>query len=216
MKTPFTVDQFLGVFRKYNLGVFPMQISLYLLAVVVIYLTVKPSTRSDKIISGILAFFWLWMGIVYHLHYFTEINNAAYLFGAFFVMQGFLFLIFGIFQYKLSFCFKVNRYGITGISLVIFALFVYPIMGYFLGHIYPDSPTFGLPCPTTIFTFGLLLLTVKRFPPGLLIIPCLWSVIGFMAAFQFGIVEDTSLLLFGLTTVFLLLIRNRIEKRYQL
>ena len=213
IKMPFTIDQFLEVFRAYNLGIFPMQVILYLLAIVAVYLAVKPNPTSDKAISIILAFFWLWMGIIYHLLYFTEINKAAYLFGIVFIIQGILLIIFGIIKSKLSFRFQADIYGITGISLIVFALFIYPILGYFLGHIYPASPTFGLPCPTTIFTVGLLLLTTKRFPPGLLIIPFLWSVVGFMAAFQFGIVEDTSLLISGLTAVFLLLSRNKLDVR---
>ena len=38
---------------------------------------------------------------------------------------------------------------------------------------------FGVtPCPVTIFTFGLFLLTVRRFSYWLLIIPFVWSLIG--------------------------------------
>ncbi|WP_373551173.1 DUF6064 family protein [Haliscomenobacter sp.] len=88
-------------------------------------------------------------------------------------------------------------------------LIVYPILGYFLGHVYPSSPTFGLPCPTTVFTFGLLLLNGKKCPLAILIIPFTWSIIGFMAAFQFGIVEDTGLLVAGLSAASLLIYRNR-------
>ncbi len=164
MKIPFSTDQFIEVFREYNLGVFPMQIVFYLLGIAVIYLAVKPNTISDKFICGVLTFFWLWMGIVYHILYFAEINKAAYLFSIAFIVQGILFMIFGVFNSKISFKFQSDRYGITGISLIVFALFIYPIIGYFLGHVYPSSPTFGLPCPTTIFTFGLLLLTVRRLP----------------------------------------------------
>ncbi|WP_414541485.1 DUF6064 family protein [Nostoc sp. CCY0012] len=29
---------------------------------------------------------------------------------------------------------------------------MYPLIGYALGRIFPTSPTFGVPCPTTIFT----------------------------------------------------------------
>ncbi len=213
MKIPFSTDQFLEVFREYNLGVFPMQIVFYLLGIAVVYLAVKPTTMSNKVISSILAFFWLWMGIVYHILYFAEINKAAYLFGIVFFIQAVLFLIFGVFNSKISFKFQSDRYGITGISLIVFSLFIYPIIGYLLGHIYPNSPTFGLPCPTTIFTFGLLLLTVKRLPPSLLIIPFIWSIVGFMAALQFGMVEDTGLLVASVTSVSLLLIRNKLPSR---
>ena len=110
------------------------------------------------------------MGIVYHLIFFTEINKAAYLFGAVFILQGILFLIFGVFQNQLSFKFHYGIYGWLGIMLISFALVVYPVLGYIVGHTYPSSPTFGLPCPTTIFTLGLLLLTYKNCPYANLII----------------------------------------------
>ncbi len=207
MKTPFTLEQFLEVFKNYNQAVFPMHIGLYLIGGVAIYLALNPNPKSDKIISLILAFFWLWMGIVYHLIFFTAINKAAYLFGAFFIIQSILFLIFGVFQNKLSFHLRSDRYGITGITLIVFAVIVYPILGYFFGHLYPVTPTFGLPCPTTIFTFGFLLLNVKNCPLTILIIPFIWSVIGFMAAFQFGIFEDTGLIAASLITITLLLYR---------
>lgn len=213
MKTPFTLEQFLEVFKNYNQAVFPMHFVLYLMSGVAIYLVLKPNPKSDKIISSILAFFWLWMGIVYHFIFFTAINQAAYLFGAFFIIQGILFLIFGVFQNRLSFHFRSDKYGITGMSLILFALIIYPLLGYFFGHYYPSNPTFGLPCPTTIFTFGFLLLNVKNCPLEILIIPFIWSVIGFMAAFQFGILEDTGLIVAGLFTVYLLLYRNRKLKK---
>ena len=160
-------------------------------------------------ISGLLAFFWLWMGVVYHLIYFTTINKAAYLFGAVFIFQAMLFLAFGVFQSKLSFAFRSDGYGITGIILIVFALIIYPVLGYSFGHGYPYSPTFGLPCPTTIFTFGLLLLCEKRCPLGILVIPFVWSIIGFTAAFNFGIVEDTGLLVSGVIVRNKKLVKNQ-------
>lgn len=210
MKIPFTIEQFLSVFKTYNQAVFPMQVVFYLISTIVIYLIIKPNQKSDKVISIILAFFWLWMGIVYHLIFFTAINKAAYLFGALFILQSILFIYLGVFQNKLSFKLRSDIYGITGIILILFALIIYPILGYFLGHVYPFSPTFGLPCPTTIFTFGLLLSNIKKCPLSILIIPFIWSIIGFQAAFQFGILEDTGLLVSSLVTISLLLFRNRI------
>ena len=212
MKTPFTVEQFFDVFNNYNEAVFPMQAVFYLLGLFIIYLTIKPNSGSEKIVSGVLALLWLWMGIVYHLVFFTAINNAAYLFGAMFVLQGILFLVTGVFQSKLSFKFRFDIYGITGIALIIFALVFYPMLGNYLGHVYPSSPTFGLPCPTTIFTFGILLMSDRKCPAVIMVIPFLWSVIGFFAAFSFGVIEDTGLLIAGLLTLTLLLVKN---KKYQ-
>ena len=141
MKTPFTLEQFLEVFKNYNQAVFPMQVVFYMISAIAIYLAIKPNSSSDKIISGILTFFWLWMGIVYHIIFFTTINKAAYLFGALFIIQGILFFIFGVFKNKLSFHFISDKFGITGITLIVFAQIVYPVLGYFFGHVYPSSPT---------------------------------------------------------------------------
>lgn len=208
MKPPFNLEQFLEVFKNYNLAVFPMQLIFYFISAIVIYLALRPNPISSKIISATIAFLWLWMGIVYNIIFFTSINKAAYLFGALFIVQGFLFLIFGVFQNKLSFQFQKKTYGIIGLSVIVFALIIYPLLGYSLGHIYPVSPTFGLPCPTTIFTFGFLLLNIKKCPVTILIIPFIWSLIGFMAAIQFGILEDTGLLIASLVATPLLIYRN--------
>lgn len=209
MKTPFTVDQFFNVFKTYNETVFPSQFLFYFLAGIAIYLIFRYKPSGGKIISGILSFFWLWMGIVYHLIFFTSINKAAYAFGALYIVQGFLFLIVGVFQNRLSFRFHPGMHGITGFILVVYSLILYPVFGYLQGHVYPASPTFGLPCPTTIFTFGMLLMLDNRCPVIIMIIPFLWSLVGFTAAFQFGVVEDTGLLIAGLVAVTMVLLRNR-------
>jgi len=191
-----------------------MQIVFYLLSLFAIYLVLKPNHWSDKMISGILSFFWVWMGVVYHLIFFSRINEAALLFGALFILQGLLFLMFGVFKNKITFEYSRDSYGIIGMMIILYALIIYPIIGYFMGHIYPSSPTMGLPCPTTIFTFGLLLFLVKKCPPSILIIPFLWSIIGFTAAFKFGVVEDTGLIISGLISTALILYRNaRLQRK---
>jgi hypothetical protein len=83
---------------------------------------------------------------------------------------------------------------------------VYPVIGTLLGHAYPQSPVFGVaPCPTTIFTFGLLLWTTAKVPKYVLVIPLLWSLLGVTAAFTLGIREDTGLLVAGVVGTILLI-----------
>lgn len=213
MKPPFTVDHFLNVFREYNEAVFPVQIIFFVLGMLAVFLAVKPMRYSASIISSTLAFFWIWMGVVYHLIFFTAINPAANLFGAVFILQGILFVYLGVFRDRFSFKFRVDRYGIAGVVLIVFAMVVYPVLGSIAGHTYPASPTFGLPCPTTIFTLGFLLMNRKGVSVPVLIIPVAWSVIGFTAALSFGMVEDVGLLVAGILTVTLVWIRNRQAER---
>ncbi len=209
MKLPFTLEEFLQVFATYNQTVWPMQIGLNLLALVAIFSAVKKYRHADAVISAILALLWLWTGIAYHFWHFTAINNAAYLFGLLCVIQGGLFFITGVMKPKLSFTYQTSLSGIVGTLFLLYGLLIYPLLGYLLGHRYPQSPTFGLPCPTTIFTFGLLLWTKSPFPRYIMIIPAIWSVIGFGAAISLTIREDIGLLVAGVLGSMLLVLRER-------
>ena len=209
MKIPFTSEQFLENFRNYNHSVFPVQILFYVMALAIILLAVKRKSYTDKLISAFLMGFWLWMGVVYHYVFFSAINKAAYVFGSLFILQAILFFYFGILKSRLSFRFSSTINGITGSMLMLFALVVYPVAGFIQGHAYPSSPTFGLPCPTTIFTFGILLWSSVKIPIALLIIPLVWSFIGFSASFTLGIFEDAGLPVASIAATSLLMIHNR-------
>jgi hypothetical protein len=203
---PFTVEQFLDVFRQYNLAVWPMQIVLFIIALTAAVLIIRKKHFSGKAVPIILAFLWLWTGIVYHLLFFTSINGAAYAFGALFILQAILFLSAGL-KHTLEFEFKPDAYGITGVTLIAFSLFIYPVLNYAFGHAFPASPTFGLPCPIVIFTFGALLMS-KKIRWYLLIIPLIWSIIGVSAAMSLGIWEDTGLVIAGVVGTAMLLSRE--------
>jgi hypothetical protein len=209
MNLPFSLTDFLNVFKDYNQSVFPLQIVFYFVAFLCIYLLFTGNKNATRIISIVLAFFWLWMGIVYHILFFSEINSAAFIFGGFFILEGIIFAGCGLIRKKLSFEYMKSTANIAGIFLITYALIIYPVLGHNLGHTYPYSPTFGLPCPTTIFTFGILLFTNKKMPWHLLIIPLLWSFIGFIAALNLTIYEDTGLFVAGVMGFVLLIAGNK-------
>ncbi len=209
MNLPFTVDEFLSVFARYNVTIWPFQVILNLLGFSAIVLAVKQFPFSNKCIAAILAFLWLWVGIAYHVLFFSSINPAAYGFGALYILQGIVFLYGGVVKGKLSFHFRPNSYGLTGLILLVYGMVVYPMIGYFLGHSYPNAPTFGLPCPTTIFTFGILLLTNSRISWGILIIPVAWSLIGSSAALALGMFEDIGLFVAGVGGAVAIVLREK-------
>lgn len=51
-----------------------------------------------------------------------------------------------------------------------------------------------MPCPTTIFTFGILLMARAPVPGVVLVAPMLWAAIGAVAAFSLGVTQDLALL----------------------
>ena len=113
MKLPFTTEQFLEIFRKYNTTFYPLQAMFLLLAVYIIFLLVRNKSNSGKTITTILAALWLWMGTAYHIAFFSIINKAAYIFGFLFILQGILLFIYGLVKAP-SFVF--NRNGNSFIS----------------------------------------------------------------------------------------------------
>jgi Family of unknown function (DUF6064) len=211
-KIPFTTEQFLRVFEKYNQAIYPFQFALILVAIISVFLAASRKPFANKLISYLLGFLWLWTGIVYHFIFFTAISPPAYLFGTLFIIQGLLFLYEGVVSNRLSFRASQNFHGIFGTIFIAYALVIYPLIGYALGRTFTASPTFGVPCPTAIFTFGLLIWTDKRFPLSLLIIPVLWSLVGTSAALSFEIKEDFGLLVAGTIGTTIIIRHNLIQK----
>ena len=195
MTIPFTIEQFMEVFKQYNLAIWPAQVPAYGLGFLAVWLAFRKSAQSNRIISGILSLLWVWNGAAYHLGFFSRINPAAFLFGGLFILQGFLFFYSGVIKSSLSFEFRKDLPSFVGGLIILYGLVIYNLIGPLFGHSYPYSPLFGVaPCPTTIFTFGLFLWADKKFPRYLFLIPVAWAVIGTFAAASFGIREDLGLI----------------------
>lgn len=113
---PFTVDQFLNVFARYNNAVWPTQLFLYAVAICAIGLALQQKKDFSKSVSFILSLLWIWMGLVYHFWFFSTINRAALIFAAVFVLQGILFFIAGVFKRQLEFHVRTDTYGIIAIA----------------------------------------------------------------------------------------------------
>lgn len=202
---PFTHAQFVEVFVQYNANVWPAQVAAYLLGLAVVAALIRPRAGAGKWIAAALAVMWLWIGIAYHAIHFSEINNAAFLFAALFVVQALLFLQAGL-AGQLQFAGARKWPSWLGGGLILYALLLYPLLGMWTGQRYPEMPMFGItPCPATIFTFGVLLFTTSAVPRRLLVIPVLWSLIGGSAAFLLQVPQDWLLLVSGLSVVPLLL-----------
>jgi hypothetical protein len=209
MNIPFTIDQFLGVFAEYNTAVWPAQLVLNALGLAAVYSALRATPGAGRLATGMLSLLWIWCGVVYDLLYFSSINNAAYVFAALFVLQGIILFVKGTIKGEITFRFQSDIYGIAGGVLVSYGLIIYPLLGRYLGHVYPSAPTFGLPCPTTIVTCGVMLWTVGRVSKTVLVIPFLWSLIGSNAALSFGIYEDFGLFTAGIVMLGLIYYRDK-------
>jgi hypothetical protein len=189
---PFTAEQFFGVFADYNRAFIVAAVGLWLASVgILVHVSRDPSGRSPRL-SLFLGVLWLWNAVVYHAWFFTRINPAAWLFAGLFMVQAVLFLWTSP-RRRIEYFTSTGWTRIVGLGLIGYAL-LYPFLTIAVGHRYPATPTFGVPCPTDLLTIGALLTSRGRVPAAMAIIPIAWGVIGGSAAILLAVPTDYVLL----------------------
>ena len=186
---PFTREQFFTVFSEYNDAVWPAQVGLYIVGLMATFLAFRRSRAASRAVFGALALLWAWMGIAYHAGFFASINPAAKLFAAAFLLQAGIFGYLALRKEGTAVIPRRDLKGYVGGALIAVGIVIYPLLSFLAGHRFPAQPTFGLPCPTAIFTFGVLLWS-ERVPWYVAVIPALWGVTGTFAAVRLGVPED--------------------------
>ncbi|HEX5577150.1 MAG TPA: DUF6064 family protein [Gemmatimonadaceae bacterium] len=186
---PFTREQFFTVFSDYNEAVWPAQAVLYVAALMAVGLAFRGTRSASRTVFAVLALLWGWMGIVYHAGFFSAINPPARIFAGAFVVQAAVFVYLAASGKAVAIAPRRDIAGLMGGVLIVTGLIVYPILSVIGGHRYPAQPTFGLPCPTTIYTLGLLLWS-HGMPRYATVVPVLWVLPATIAAVQLGVRED--------------------------
>lgn len=197
MQLPITPDQFFDVFRRYNEAVWPAQILLLAIGAFTAFAAwranAKAATLWARTALGMLSVLWLWSGIAYDKVFFATVTPAADIFGSLFVAEAALLLIcLWLDSWNAVPVSNVSRF--IGASLIAYALVLYPIVGLLLGHRYPAVPSFGTPCPVTIFTFGVFCLLPAHIGRFAVAIPLLWALIGSYGGVAMGVPEDAGLI----------------------
>lgn len=205
MTMPFSPEQFFGIFDAYNRAIWPIQIVALIAGAVGVALLWSRPAKSARPILAILALLWLVNGIGYHAAFFVRINPVAWLFAGAFLLQGAMFAAAAGNTSRLTFQIQHDVRSRAGLAMIGYALFVYPVLGIWAGHGFLAGPMFGVaPCPTTIFTIGLLMMARGRWTVLLSAIPILWSAVGLAAAIQLKILEDLGLPVAGLILAIML------------
>jgi hypothetical protein len=185
---PFTHAQFLDVLGAYNAALWPVAAMLWLATLAATVRLLRDRARSGGL-AALLAFHWAWSGIAYHAVFFTRINRAAWGFAGLFVLGAAAFVWFGVVRRRLAFNIGWTPRHILAGVFIVYAL-AYPGLVLLTGLQWPRMPAFGVPCPTTLFTAGLLLAAVPPVPRWVFVAPILWALIGGSAAVTLGVTPD--------------------------
>jgi len=199
MALPFTKEQFFDLFGAYNVTLWPFLLALWIASTTASLLLRSSRPPSNRWISALLTVHWAWSALAYHAVFFTTINPTAWVFAACFLVEAALFFWLGVIHERLSFTPARNAWTPMAWALVAYSL-AYPAINAVAHLTMVRIPTFGVPCPTTIFTAGLLLLATPR-SWWLLLIPVIWSFVGGSAALLLGVRTDYGLPIAGVALV---------------
>jgi hypothetical protein len=205
------VQQFFSMFARANSAVWPMHVVWYAAAVAAVWLASRPVRRSSRLIAAFLAAYYVWLGIVFFAVFYRPLDDHALAHAALFVLGGALFLLAGVIRQDLRF--QPPRWDLLGVSggaIMLYALADYPVIGALTGHSFPAAPLFGLaPCPSAIFTAGLLLWTRPRVPLYVLVVPLVWLMAQAPTeALALGVVADVARPVVGVLVAALLVWRD--------
>ena len=206
---PFTHDQFLDVFAAYNERLWPIVVLLWLVTFWTL-ITLGRGLPASEPVNLLMIVQWTWAALAYHAAFFSRINPAAWLFTGMFLVEAGLLLWHGIVRKRLRFRTQRSFHHAISWFFLSYGL-AYPFLALAEGHNLPRSPTFGVPCPITILTIGLLLAADPPVPVSISLIPILWALIGGSAAFLLGVRTDLMLLVAG-TVLIIYVVRARIRQ----
>jgi hypothetical protein len=200
MHLPFTTEQFFDLFAAYNAALWPALMVLWASSAVTSVLLLSSRRSLDRWISSLLAVHWVWSSLAYHVAFFSAINSAAWVFAELFLLEAALIFWFGVVQGRLSFAPRRTTWTPVAWVLIAYSL-VYPAINALQHASVSRIPTFGVPCPTTIFTAGMLMLATPR-SWRLSVVPVMWSLIGGSAALLLAVRADYALPIAGIALAF--------------
>ena len=203
------VQQFFAMWAQANTALWPMDLLWYAAAIAAIILAIRPVRGSSRLIAAFLAIYYVWLAIVFFGIYYTPLNDHSPAFAAMFALGGVLFFVAGVIRRDLEFQPKRDLLGVTGGVFILYAL-AYPLIDALTGHEFPAAPVFGVaPCPSAIFTAGLLLWTRPGMPMYVLVVPLVWLMAQAPAeALAMGVVADVARVPIGVVTTALLVWRE--------
>jgi hypothetical protein len=150
------------------------------ITLLMLYVITRRTPRAQQFVSVALAMFWMLSGCWFVYRYYAQINTIANWFLILFVLEVSLLLVFAIHSFKHRPYLPVKDAMLgTGLGIVVYALFVHPVIGVMFGRNWLAGELVGLaPDPTAIATIGFsLALGGSNHRYWLSVIPVLWIVI---------------------------------------
>jgi hypothetical protein len=202
-------EEFYQNFASYNTTWLPVLGILWILLLLsTVLVFVRPNRQTNTLIKVLLAVSFLWSGVVFFPFYMTMIAIP----GA--VTSLGIGILFALDALRNRIAIHLPKQGwlkYVTILLVVWALGLYTLTGYAIGHSYPQGPLPVAPCPLIILSIALIstsmdTLQKDRWPFTVLFILLIWwgFFSGLGAPFLYGFYTDLTLFFTGLYGLFML------------
>jgi hypothetical protein len=206
----FSPRTYYRMFELYHTQIWPLHLVVLGSVVAMLLLLRRQDERHGRVISGLLAGWWLWVAIVFQLQRYATINWAAKYFALLFAMQGLLLIWVGVVRGRLRFRSSRRPGAQMAMGLLLVSLVLSPIAGRIAGRAWRQVEMFGVtPDPTATATLALLALSAPRAPRALLVIPASWCAIGGATLWALGSAEAWVVLIAGFCGLVLAITTSR-------
>lgn len=176
----FTPDTYYRLLELYNRAIWPAHLAAGALGFMLLVLLLHGGERRGRAIAGMLAACWLWVAAAFLFARYDAINWMARYAAAGFVLEAILLIVAGVVLNRLkpdTDSTSGDFTNLAGTAIVVFALFIQPLFAPLLGRSWTQMEIFGLaPDPTVAASLGALL-SLRRAPWFLLVIPLLWCAV---------------------------------------
>ena len=166
----------------YNEAMWPIAIAMIVAAA---FLTCRvffrPGAKTDMWLKAFLSFVFAWNGVVFFLVFLK--NTISMFAGApLFIIVSLLFAV-DILNKKTHFQPPEATWkrGVTIFWIVL--VFLYPVIGWPLGHVYPKTLLPLFPCPLTVFAIALVAAAAPNVDKKVFILLLPWALLGLPKCF---------------------------------
>jgi hypothetical protein len=191
----FSPRTYYRLLERHNQSVWPGQIVTIGLGLLILGLLRHPSPRQGRIICIVLGLLWALVAWVFLWTRYASINWAATYVVPAFLVEALLFLWLAASRAGWSFRIARTTAGISGATLFIVSLALYPALALLAGRPWGQAEIFGIaPDPTVVGTLGLVLLAEGRSAWVLLFVPIAWCLMSGATLWALGSPEAWLLL----------------------
>jgi Family of unknown function (DUF6064) len=173
---PFSPQTYYRLFELHNAAVWPAQLLAFAAGLAILALLISRPPWAGRTIALLLAATWAFVAWSYfHVRY-APLNWAAVYSAYAFAAEALLLVLSGALG-RITFATPWPLAAKTGSGIVLFALFLQPLIGPLFGRSWSGVELFGIaPDPTVLATLGVLL-AAERMRWELLAIPLTWCAV---------------------------------------